>query len=158
MDIVKRKQQALWKKMDEMAKQIKPDMLLSLGYEKAKKIYNILRFHDIDEKEFTAVLRTLELEEHPESKEALWYPQINAVEGLDSNEKYKLDCAINQYRIGEFIDLGSAMMSRLNIPKEKLKNALEFLVKEGVLEKYYKLACQNCGERGLFDMGKIQHN
>ena len=53
------------------------------------------------------------------SKEALWYPQINAMEGLDSNEKYKLDCAINQYRIVEFIDLGSAMMSRLNILNSK---------------------------------------
>ena len=155
---VRKEEQRVWGELKEAAKKVVPDQLTSLGYEKAKEVSKIISSHISDERmeEISAVIRALELSEHPESAGAVWYPDINEIPGLSLQEKHLLDEAVNHFRVGEFITLSCSLMQKTGITKDQLRASAEFLTEKGVLKKCYHLDCQICGEKGLFDEETIQ--
>lgn len=155
---IRKKGERVWDEFREIAQEITPDQLTELGYEKAKEVCKII-FHLVSEEryeELSVALRKLELAEYPESEGAVWYPDINKIPGLSLKEKYILDEAFIRFRIGEFINLSCPLMQKTGLVKERLKESAEFLTQKGVLKKYYRLGCQNCGEEDIFDEETIQ--
>lgn len=155
---IRKEEQRIWGELREIAQEVTPAHLTELGYDKAQEIYKIvIRFlWEEREEELSAVLRELELAEHPESKGAIWYPDINEIPGLSLQEKHLLDEAVNRFRVGEFINLSCPLMQKTGIAKDQLRASAEFLTEKGVLKKYYHLGCQRCGEKALFDEETIQ--
>lgn len=98
---------------------------------------------------FKSVLAKKKIEEFPESKKAVYFPEINQLDFLTESEKVITDNFIHSYRTGNYIQDPNLLRKKGIHSYEKSKKILEALCHVDVLTKYYSFECE-CGDSSLF--------
>lgn len=97
---------------------------------------------------FKSILAKKKMEAFPESKKAVYFPEINRLVFLTDKEKVITDNFIYSYRTGNFIQNPDLLRKSGIHSYEKCEKILEALCDFDILKKYYSFECE-CGDSSV---------
>lgn len=136
---VERQLKELKKEIGKIGVTIKPEAIEDYTYDEIKAVWDSVKYSIDLLPSFDEIIERKKLEQYPELRKAVYYPEINDLPISDA-EKMRLDRAtkrnyrshITKYNIGKFRD-------PLSIED------LEMLKSIGIVEKKYAFMCPECG-------------
>lgn len=142
-----KKQKEIKKQADEVrdilknyANLLKPEVLNNLTYEDCKEILDAVR-HLVEDKtvltEMEEILANKKVLKYPELLKAVYYPEINTLNIPDA-DKLRLDKLSRKYH-------RSYLHKRSRQIKDFKDGDMELLESIGIVEKYHRFACNECG-------------
>ncbi len=114
--------------------------LEKLDYSMLKEVIELLNFKVSDTKraELNAYYQSRREKEHPTINDVNYYPDLNKLDNLSKEDKYKLDMYLSKNRVGNYLYTGSSLYIKSGLSKFMTSSIWEELFKLGIVEKVYK--------------------
>lgn len=119
--------------------------LENLDYSTLKEVIELLNFKVSDTKrtELNTYYQSRREKEHPVINNVNYYPDLNKLDNLSKEAKYKLDIYLSKNRVGNYLYTGSSLYIKSGLSKFMTSSIWEELFKLGIIEKIYKYSV-NC--------------
>lgn len=142
---IKRKQSEIY----GLNKNINFDEIKELGYEKAKELFNEIKYnlnYKEDRPRFEKLLEELKEMAYPEIKKAHYYPILNEIDFLDEEKIRILDSTLYRYnKRWNISNRNWNLFGDITYDQEIVDKIIEFMLEKDMLSKKYILTCP-CGE------------
>lgn len=143
------------KKLKEYCNQLNVDDVRSLNYSEIKKLYLVAGDYLSDD--IKKIYEEKRLEEHPELKKAIYFPELNDIDFLTKAKIKKIDTLLGKSWNKKGFFVMNAFYKAANLYGKEREKFDDFACRKGIFKKNYSFYCK-CGRCKSHFISETEYN